>query len=108
MGSGLDMLIRRVFRMDSTPMILRRWVLRAVVFSSVGGLMLGLSGCARSTAASEPRTLALAQQRAMERARQQMELIPPPSKMRYMAVRSLSTWENPYLTVQGGMVTLPV
>jgi hypothetical protein len=94
--------------MDSKQMILRRWVLRAVVVSSVGGLMLGLSGCARSTAASEPRTLALAQQKALETARQQMELIPPPSKTRYMAVRSLSTWENPYLTVQGGMVTLHV
>ena len=41
-------------------------------------------------------------------ARQQMELIPPPSKTRYMAVKSLTLWENPYLTVQGGMVTLHV
>jgi hypothetical protein len=41
-------------------------------------------------------------------ARQQLELIPPPSKTRYMAVRSLTSWENPYLTVQGGMVTLHV
>jgi hypothetical protein len=41
-------------------------------------------------------------------ARQQMEMIPPPSKTRYMAVKSLSVWENPYLTVQGGMVTLHV
>ncbi|HWW23272.1 MAG TPA: hypothetical protein VNY78_05175 [Edaphobacter sp.] len=37
-----------------------------------------------------------------------MELIPPPSKTRYMSVKSLNTWENPYLTVQGGMVTLHV
>ncbi|NYF79322.1 hypothetical protein [Granulicella arctica] len=37
-----------------------------------------------------------------------MELIPPPSKTRYMAVKSLSSWENPYLTVQGGMLTLHV
>jgi hypothetical protein len=44
----------------------------------------------------------------MEAARQQMELIPPPSKSRYMAVHSLDTWENPYLTVQGAMVTLHV
>ena len=41
-------------------------------------------------------------------ARQQMELIPPPSKTRYMAVKSLSVWENPYVTVQGEMVTLHV
>jgi hypothetical protein len=50
----------------------------------------------------------MAQQKAMDEARQQMELIPPPSKNRYMAVGSLGEWENPYLTVQGGMVTLHV
>ena len=37
-----------------------------------------------------------------------MELIPPPSKTRYMAVHSLSGWENPYLTVQENMATLHV
>ena len=41
-------------------------------------------------------------------ARQQMELIPPPSKTRYMGVKSLAVWENPYVTVQGEMVTLHV
>ncbi len=44
----------------------------------------------------------------MEEARQQLELIPPPSKTRYMSVKSLTVWENPYVTVQGGMVTLHV
>ena len=43
-----------------------------------------------------------------ETERQQLEEIPPPSKNRYMAVRSLDSWENPYLTVQPGMVTLHV
>jgi hypothetical protein len=37
-----------------------------------------------------------------------MELIPPPSKTRYMAVHSLASWENPYLTVQQNMITLHV
>jgi hypothetical protein len=89
-------------------MIFGRRAVSAVVLSSVGGLLVTLSGCTRSTAASETRTLAVAQQKALEAARQQMELIPPPSKTRYMAVRSLSLWENPYVTVQGGMVTLHV
>jgi hypothetical protein len=55
-------------------------------------------------------TKAIAEQQRQEinLARQQMELIPPPSKTRYMAVKSLTVWENPYLTVQGGMVTLHV
>jgi hypothetical protein len=70
---------------------------------------MGLSGCSRSTAAaSDTRTLAAAQQKALEEARQQMEQIPLPSKARYLAVKSLTEWENPYLTVQGGMVTLHV
>lgn len=78
--------------------------------AAMAGLMMGLNGCTRSTAAStsETRTLVVAQQKAMEAARQQMELIPPPSKTRYMAVKSLTQWENPYVTVQGGMVTLHV
>lgn len=31
-----------------------------------------------------------------------------PSKSRYLAVHSLTIWENPYLTIQGSMVTLHV
>jgi hypothetical protein len=70
-------------------------------------LPLLVGGCARIASPSTASTQA-AQQQEIEAARQQLELIPPPSKTRYMAVRSLSTWENPYLTVQGGMVTLHV
>ena len=43
-----------------------------------------------------------------DQVRQQLDLIPPPSKTRYLAVRSLAAWENPYLTVQGNMVTIHV
>jgi len=64
-----------------------------------------LSGCNRAAAGTP---VATANPREVETARQQMELIPPPSKTRYMAVRSLSNWENPYLTVQKNMVTLHV
>ena len=69
-----------------------------------------LIGCAPSAAptTSETRAIAAEHRQEAELARQQMELIPPPSKTRYMAVKSLSMWENPYLTVQGGMVTLHV
>ncbi|HMH15749.1 MAG TPA: hypothetical protein VK578_21795 [Edaphobacter sp.] len=73
-------------------------------------LPLAISGCTRTPAQSveASRAITTQQQQEIEAARQQMELIPPPSKTRYMAVKSLSTWENPYLTVQGGMVTLHV
>jgi hypothetical protein len=71
---------------------------------------LALTGCTRTAAPSvaEARAMAAEQRQEIDAGRQQMELIPPPSKTRYMAVKSLSLWENPYLTVQGGMVTLHV
>lgn len=61
-----------------------------------------LAGCSRASATSlpDPQEVAVA--------RQQMELVPPPSKSRYMAIRSISGWENPYLTVQANMTTLHV
>lgn len=62
-----------------------------------------VSGCNRASA----KTATLNPQE-IESAREQMELIPPPSKSRYMAVHNLSGWENPYLTVQDNMATLHV
>jgi hypothetical protein len=69
-----------------------------------------LTGCTRisTPSAAETRAIAQQQRQEMEMARQQMEMIPPPSKTRYMAVKSLAEWENPSVTVQGGMVTLHV
>jgi len=73
-------------------------------------LPIALCGCTRTSIPSLAATQAIAaqQQQETELARRQMELIPPPSKTRYMAVKSLATWENPYVTVQGGMLTLHV
>jgi len=71
-------------------------------------------GCNRSAVVSEAGAHSTAaEKQAEDRAqteliRQQLDLIPPPSKSRYMAVRSLTVWENPYLTVQGNMLTLHV
>ena len=80
-----------------------------VALASTLVLPLGLAGCTRTPAQSSAPSVPVAEQRqTIEAARQQLDLIPPPSKTRYMAVRSLSAWENPYLTVQGGMVTLHV
>lgn len=50
----------------------------------------------------------MATTQAIDSARQQLTLIPPPSKSRYMAVHSLSSWDNPYLTVQENIATLHV
>ncbi len=73
-----------------------------------------LTGCTRSAPASasimaaEHAHLAQQQRQIYDEARQELEQIPPPSKNRYLAVKSLSNWENPYITVQGGMITLHV
>jgi hypothetical protein len=40
--------------------------------------------------------------------RTEISQIPVPAKSRYLAIKSLAAWENPYLTVQGKMVTLHV
>ena len=86
-----------------------RFVFQAAFLAALS-LPLIVSGCTRTPAQSveASRAITAQQQQEIEAARQQMELIPPPSKTRYMAVKSLTTWENPYLTVQGGMVTLHV
>ncbi len=65
-----------------------------------------LTGCNRASAGITTATPASPQ--AVESARRQMDLIPPPSKTRYLAVHTLTSWENPYLTVQENMATLHV
>lgn len=73
-------------------------------------LPAALTGCTRSAPASpvDERTVNAQHQQLTDEVRKELELIPPPSKTRYLAVKSLTSWENPYITVQGGMVTLHV
>lgn len=69
-----------------------------------------LFGCHGAPSIPTPnREAAIAAERQqVESQRQALELIPPPSKSRYLAVHSLDSWENPYITVQPDMVTLHV
>jgi hypothetical protein len=72
-------------------------------------LLPSLCGCSHTAFPSSAANEAKAQQRRqLEAIRQELEQIPPPSKTRYLAVKNLTSWENPYLTVQGQMVTLHV
>lgn len=73
--------------------------------ASLLSLPMFLAGCKRAAAGT---TIPVASPQAIESAREQMDLIPPPSKTRYMAVHSLESWQNPYLTVQENMATLHV
>jgi hypothetical protein len=71
-------------------------------------LALGLIGCTRPGATPVSSDAVAQQRREVDSVRRDLEQIPLPSKSRYLAVHSLTIWENPYLTVQGAMVTLHV
>lgn len=79
---------------------------------SLGGTVLAITttGCnsPAGVAASDTKQTAARQAAQDELIRQQLDLIPPPSKNRYLAIHTLTSWQNPYLTVQGQMVTLHV
>jgi hypothetical protein len=82
-----------------------------VLRGCVVGLLLPvlLAGCERPVGVADVGGKSAPQQQSqVDTIRQQLDLIPPPSKNRYLAVHSLANWENPYLTVQGGMLTLHV
>lgn len=99
-SARLDMLI---------PVRRPRFILQLALFPAIL-LPLALTGCSRTQTPSHAEERAIEAQQKQETAqiRQQMDTIPPPSKARYMAVKSLNLWQNPYVTVQGGMVTLHV
>ena len=49
------------------------------------------------------------QQRELnDQVRLELEQIPPPTKSKYMAIKSLTAWQNPYLTVQDNLIVLHV
>lgn len=68
-----------------------------------------LAGCHGHALPTPVTKEVLANRRAvLDTEREQISLIPPPSKSRYMAVHSFDQWENPYITVQPDMLTLHV
>lgn len=72
-------------------------------------ILLGLfSGCHGTSSTSATPAVTAQQRSQIESEREQMDMIPPPSKTRYLSVHTLDAWENPYLTVQANMVTLHV
>ncbi len=49
-----------------------------------------------------------AEQSKMDAARQELEQIPPPSKNRYLSVRTKEAYANPFLVVHPQTITLTV
>jgi len=97
-------------------MVRLHWPLLSAARASRGLLLVALAascllaGCSRSAVVpeSDAHASTVDQRAQTELIRQEIDLIPPPSKSRYLAVRSLTSWENPYITVQGSMLTLHV
>ncbi len=52
--------------------------------------------------------LARAREQQLDAASQQLESIPPPDKPRYMAVKSSTHWQNPFLTIRQNTVELRI
>jgi hypothetical protein len=89
---------------SSTTRLFCHWLTAFTVAACLASPLV-LGGCRTASAGTTPQ---LASPQQIDSARQQISFIPPPSKSRYMAVHSLSTWENPYLTVQQNIATLHV
>jgi hypothetical protein len=80
----------------------------ALLSSLLISLHLIAAGC-HSRTFSEDAEQARAERHALQdSARQQLDMIPPPSKGRFMAIHSAESWENPSVTVEPGMLELRV
>ncbi len=79
-----------------------RFCLASGILSAL--LVLPLAGCKGHAAAANPEEA----RAELETQREQLDMIPPPSKSRYMAIHTFESWENPYLTVNAGMLELHV
>jgi len=73
-----------------------------------------LAGCHSAAPSPEGPSAPLTQQARIEQRtqaelqREQLDMIPQPTKSRYMSVHTFDAWENPYITVQSNMLTLHV
>jgi hypothetical protein len=71
-----------------------------------------LAGChggdVKTTAEGGPRAVGEQQRERNEQVRLELEQIPTPTKSKYMTIKSLTAWENPYLTVQDDLLVLHV
>lgn len=82
---------------------------RAALFSSLLVLVPLLAAGCHSHTFSEDAEQARAERNAqLDSDRQQLDMIPPPSKSRFMAIHTAESWENPSITVEPGMLELRI
>lgn len=71
-------------------------------------LVAVLAGCHSHTFSQTAEQARANRNAAQASDRQQLEMIPPPSKSRFMAIHTAESWENPSITVEPGMLELRV
>ena len=91
----------------------RRWKASAIQLALLCALLPGATGCRNATPSSAPSRAAVRQERQaeqskMDAARQELEQIPPPSKNRYLSVRTKEAYANPFLVVHPQTITLTI
>ncbi len=91
----------------------RRLTFPAIPLALLCALLPSVTGCRNATQTSAPTRAEVRQERRaeqskMDAARQELEQIPPPSKNRYLSVRTKDAYGNPFLVVHPQTVTLTV
>jgi hypothetical protein len=90
-----------------------RWKALSLQLALLCAILPGATGCkgAAPTAGpsrAEVRQERQAEQSKMDAARQQLEQIPPPSKNRYLSVRTKEAYGNPFLVVHPQTITVTI
>lgn len=67
-----------------------------------------LSGCHSHTFSQDAEQARASRNAQQDSDRQQLDMIPPPSKSRFMAIHTAESWENPSITVEPGMLELRI
>jgi hypothetical protein len=87
--------------------VIRRVLFLSSLLASLP-LVAVLAGCHSHTFSQSAEQARLERRAEQDSARQQLDLIPPPSKSRFMAIHTAESWENPSITVEPGMLELRV
>jgi hypothetical protein len=90
-----------------------RWKALSLQLALLCGVVPVATGCKSAAPSGAPsraevRQERQAQQSKMDAARQQLEQIPPPSKNRYLSVRTKEAYANPFLVVHPQTITLTI
>src|ERR1700722_1801381 len=86
---------------------------QAIQLAFLCALLPGASRCKNASPSSAPSRAEVRQERKaeqskMEAAREELEQIPPPSKNRYLSVRTKEAYGNPFLVVHPQTITVTV